>query len=464
MVPRLADEALAALFRQLDQDGNGYITERELGIGLERWGLPHDSAMCHDVMAVCDRSRDGRVSYPEFVLFIGQREVELREAFSRMDFDRSGQLTSKEIRRALSELDIAASDEGVRALVERMDTDDSGEVSFEEFRQFCLLLPKSSIDQVFEYFEHISVDIGESSFTIPDDRRNFVVPPWVTLLAGSVAGAVSRTVTAPMDRLKTVMQARSTSRVWTIREGLRAIYAEGGYAAFMRGNGTNVLKIAPESGLKFFSYDYFKSQVCADPANPRMGERFAAGGLAGIVAQTLIYPLETTKTRLAVSSPGEYAGIWDCLGRTASNGGARALYRGLGASLTGIVPYAGTDLAIYTALKDNYANSHPGEEPSVLTVLCCGAVSSTCGQLVAYPLQLVRTRLQAQGIPGMRKYDGMVDCFRKTIAAGGMRALYAGLGPNFLKALPAISISYVVFEKSKVAILKNAGLRSGAER
>ena len=85
--------------------------------------------MCHDVMAVCDRSRDGRVSYPEFVLFIGQREVELREAFSRIDVDRSGQLTSKEIRRALSELDIAASDEGVRALVERMDTDSSGEAS-----------------------------------------------------------------------------------------------------------------------------------------------------------------------------------------------------------------------------------------------------------------------------------------------------------------------------------------------
>ena len=85
--------------------------------------------------------------------------------------------------------------------------------------------------------------------------------------------------------------------------------------------------------------------------------------------------------------------------------------------------------------------------------------AGTCGQLVAYPLQLVRTRLQAQGIPGMRKYDGMVDCFRKTIAAGGVRALYAGLGPNFLKALPAISISYVVFEKSKLAILENAGLR-----
>ena len=59
------------------------------------------------------------------------------------------------------------------------------------------------------------------------------------------------------------------------------------------------------------------------------------------------------------------------------------------------MPYAGTDLMIYNALKNAYAERHPGREPSTLTFLACGAVSSTIGQAVAYPLQVVRTRLQA---------------------------------------------------------------------
>ena len=117
---------------------------------------------------------------------------------------------------------------------------------------------------------------------------------------------------------------------------------------------------------------------------------------------------------------------------------------------------------IYNALKNAYAERHPGREPSTLTFLACGAVSSTIGQAVAYPLQVVRTRLQAQGLPGMPAYEGVVDCLRRTVADGGVRALYNGFLPNFAKALPAISISYAVFEKTKRLLLgKRRGLADG---
>ena len=59
-----------------------------------------------------------------------------------------------------------------------------------------------------------------------------------------------------------------------------------------------------------------------------------------------------------------------------------------------------------------------GQEPSVVSVLACGMASSTCGMLATYPLNLVRTRLQASGMPGAPVYTGALDCVRKTIAAG----------------------------------------------
>lgn len=55
----------------------------------------------------------------------------------------------------------------------------------------------------------------------------------------------------------------------------------------------------------------------------------------------MVYPLEMAKTRLAVSKLGEYSGIVGCMKETISREGFRGLYRGLGASITGIIPYAG---------------------------------------------------------------------------------------------------------------------------
>lgn len=135
--------------------------------------------------------------------------------------------------------------------------------------------------------------------------------------------------------------------------------------------------------------------------------------------------------------------------------GPRALYRGLTPSLVGVVPYAGIDLTVYETLKNTY-QTHVSQEPSWLVPLACGTVSSTCGQLVSYPLSLVRTRLQAQTAPvAGRKGEtavatGMIDMLSNIYWSEGVRGLYRGFLPNFLKAIPAVSIGYLVYERLKL--------------
>ena len=152
---------------------------------------------------------------------------------------------------------------------------------------------------------------------------------------------------------------------------------------------------------------------------------------------------------MAISSEGTYAGVVDCMRQIVRNEGMPALYQGLTTSLVGIVPYAGIDLAANSALKEvatrYYAQRQ--EEPSVLAVLACGMLSSTTAMLGTYPLNLVRTRLQASGMPGSPTYEGPLDCLRQTVRAGGLRALYQGVLPNMLKVLPATSISYAVYDR-----------------
>ena len=79
-----------------------------------------------------------------------------------------------------------------------------------------------------------------------------------------------------------------------------------------------------------------------------------------------------------------------------------------------------------------------------------GAFSGAFGASVVYPINLLRTRLQSQGTkihPPV--YKGVVDVTVRTIKGEGWRGLFKGLTPNLLKVVPAVSITYVVYENTK---------------
>ena len=69
---------------------------------------------------------------------------------------------------------------------------------------------------------------------------------------------------------------------------------EGGITSYWRGNGINVLKIGPESALKFAAYEQMKRKIKDHNNNRELNiyERFIAGSFAGGFSQSIIYPLE----------------------------------------------------------------------------------------------------------------------------------------------------------------------------
>lgn len=275
--------------------------------------------------------------------------------------------------------------------------------------------------------------------------------PFKLLLAGGVAGAVSRTATAPMDRLKMLLQIQDCERGLTIKEGIRKMAAEGTVRAFFKGNGTNVVKIAPETAIKLTLNDALKHVVTPDPDEITPGQRMLAGALAGAVAQATIYPFELVRTRLAVCSSNMYGGIVDCTTKVLAQEGWRAFYRGMVPSMLGILPYAGVDIAIFELLKERLLDEYEGAAPPAHMILAAGMLSSSIAQFAAYPLALTRTRLQAQGIGGKPiKYAGMVDVLRKTVANEGVRGLFKGSLTNLAKVAPAAGISWLVFEQTKL--------------
>ena len=238
--------------------------------------------------------------------------------------------------------------------------------------------------------------------------------------AGGLAGAVSRTATAPLDRVRVLCSLGGTGsrQRLGVRGALRLMRAEGeGARAYFRGNGVNVLKNVPESALKLAVNDRGQRAVlarerekvaaaakgggggggggggeggggvtaatAAEQQQQRrltVAERLAIGGAAGGVAQIIIYPLEVIQTRLAapaslVSHPHSsghnghshsagYRGIVDCALKIYKQEGPRAFGRGLLPTVLGILPYAGVDIATFELLKERLmdGNRKAGKE------------------------------------------------------------------------------------------------------
>ena len=95
----------------------------------------------------------------------------------------------------------------IDTIINAMDTDHDGTISYEEFLTFYYLIPAEKLNAHFaNWAKSSSFDIGDH-VTVPDDKKPGA---WTTLFSGAVAGACSRTLTAPLDRLKVLMQAQSS--------------------------------------------------------------------------------------------------------------------------------------------------------------------------------------------------------------------------------------------------------------
>lgn len=276
----------------------------------------------------------------------------------------------------------------------------------------------------------------------------------IDFAAGGISGAVAKTATAPIERVKLIIQTQDANpliksgkvaRYTGIGNCFTRVYQEQGLAAFWRGNFTNVIRYFPTQAFNFAFKDTIKGLFPKYSPKKEFGMFFltnmASGGLAGAGSLCIVYPLDYARTRLA-SDVGKghksFNGLADCLIKTARGpSGILGLYNGFGVSVAGIIPYRG----VYFGMYDSLAGINPFKNEKGIVGLAskfaiAQATAITAGY-ASYPFDTIRRRLQMQSEKPKEEwlYKGTADCFNKIVKNEGTSALFKGAGANALRTV-----------------------------
>lgn len=265
--------------------------------------------------------------------------------------------------------------------------------------------------------------------------------------AGAIAGAAAKSVTAPLDRIKLLMQTHgvrvgqeSAKKAVGFFEAITMIGKEEGIKGYWKGNLPQVIRIIPYSAVQLFAYETYKKLFRGKDGELSVWGRLSAGACAGMTSTLVTYPLDVLRLRLAVE-PG-YRTMSQVALSMLREEGIASFYNGLGPSLIGIAPYIAVNFCVFDLVKKSLPEKYQKRpETSLVTAL----VSATLATLTCYPLDTIRRQMQMRGTP----YNTVIDAFAGIVERDGWIGLYRGFVPNALKNLPNSSIRLTTFDTVK---------------
>lgn len=216
--------------------------------------------------------------------------------------------------------------------------------------------------------------------------------------------------------------------------------------------------------------------MASENKNASFSKNFIAGGFAGTIGATILCPLEVVKTRLQSSlykqnlqqnvietkNPFKLVGfhvrgVVESLISIKRDEGIRALWKGLGPNLIGIVPARSIYFSCYSKGKEIYTKMNGNIENSLVHT-ASAITAGSCTALVTNPIWLVKTRMQLQSEVAIKNsklaiYRNSLHCVRTVIKEEGIFGLYNGISASLL-GLSESTLQFVMYEHFKARIME----------
>ncbi|GAB4833254.1 hypothetical protein Ancab_031501 [Ancistrocladus abbreviatus] len=304
--------------------------------------------------------------------------------------------------------------------------------------------------------------------------------------AGAVSGAISRTVTSPLDVIKIRFQVQlepttswallhknlyGPSKYTGMLQATKDIFREEGLQGFWRGNVPALLMTMPYTAIQFTVLHKIKTYMAGSSKredhihlSPYLS--YISGAVAGCAATIGSYPFDLVKTILASQGePKVYPDMRSVFFGIFRTRGLRGLYAGLSPTLVGIVPNAGLQFGTndtfkrwtmdWNRWKSSNGSTSADERLSSIQLILCGLAAGACAKAICHPLDVVKKRFQIEGLERHSRYGArverhayrnMFDALHRILMTEGWVGLYKGIVPSIVKAAPASAIIFVAQE------------------
>mmetsp|Transcript_43979 Transcript_43979/g.101679 ORF Transcript_43979/g.101679 Transcript_43979/m.101679 type:complete len:292 (+) Transcript_43979:140-1015(+) len=189
------------------------------------------------------------------------------------------------------------------------------------------------------------------------------------------------------------------------------------------------------------------------------------GGFASCCAETVTMPVDVVKTRLQMDGGSGaakmYAGSIDCASKLVKADGVGALFKGLPPALVRQSTYGSMRYGFYTPIRD-MLGIEPGKPVPLWKKIVAGAGSGAIASALANPTDLVKVRMQTDGMNKgpdgnclPKKYNGMIHCFFTTIREEGVLSLWKGVGPTVGRATALAAAELATYDEVKMQFKAN---------
>ncbi|CAL8316913.1 unnamed protein product [Merluccius merluccius] len=265
-------------------------------------------------------------------------------------------------------------------------------------------------------------------------------------LAGCIGGAAGVLVGHPFDTVKVRLQVQNVDK--PLYRGtfhcFQSIVRQESMLGLYKGIGS------PMMGLTFINAIVFGVQGNAmrllgrdTPTN-----QFLAGSAAGAIQCVICCPMELAKTRLQMQGTGEkkssrklYKNSLDCLVRIYHREGLRGVNRGMLTTFIRETPAFGVYFLTYDVLT-RAMGCDPDAPYMIPKLLFAGGMSGIASWLSTYPVDVIKSRLQADGVGGVNRYGSIADCVRQSVEKEGYMVFTRGLTSTLLRAFPVNAATF----------------------
>jgi len=279
-------------------------------------------------------------------------------------------------------------------------------------------------------------------------------------MLGGVSGVVAKTVCAPIERVKLIMQTQDTNPAITKKyTGMTNCFArvakEEGFWSLWRGNLANVVRYFPTQAFNFAFKDAY--QKIFNPYNKHTQStkwflgNLMSGGMAGATSMVFVYPLDFARTRLGVDmgkkeTERQFKGLADCAIKISKADGISGLYRGFGVSVIGIFVYRAFYFGCYDTGKDKLLTGNLKD--NLVAKFFFAQAVVTFSESLSYPLDTVRRRMMLQSGRAVKEYTSAFDCFTKIVKNEGASSFFKGNFSNVVRSIGS-SMVLVLYDEMK---------------